>query len=46
VKDLKGDVLQEVVSPIDGIVHVLKPARMVHKGETLYSYQTLKKAWD
>ena len=46
VKDLKGDVLQEVVSPIDGVVHVLKPARMIHKGETLYSYQTLKKAWD
>ncbi len=46
VKDLKGDVLQEVISPVDGIVHVLKPARVVHKGETLYSYQTLKPAWD
>jgi uncharacterized protein len=45
VKDLKGDILQEVVSPVDGIVHVLKPYRVVRPGETLYSYQTLKEAW-
>jgi predicted deacylase len=45
VKDLKGDIIEEVISPVDGICHVLHPARVVFRGEAVYSYRTIKEAW-
>jgi predicted deacylase len=45
VKDLKGDIIEEVVSPIDGICHVLLPARVVFRGDAVYSFRTIEEAW-
>jgi predicted deacylase len=45
IKDLKGDVLEEVLAPVDGIVHSLLPARVVFRGDHVYSWRTIKEAW-
>jgi predicted deacylase len=45
VKDLKGDILEEVISPIDGICHVLHPVRVLNKGDVVYSWRTIEEAW-
>lgn len=45
IKNLKGEILQEFVNPDDGVLHIIKPARVVHIGETVYAFQTLKEAW-
>jgi predicted deacylase len=45
IKDLKGDVLEEVLAPVDGIVHALYPSRVVFRGELVYTWRTIEEAW-
>lgn len=41
ITDLKGDVLAEIRSPINGIIHEMMPNRVVYKGDMVYSITTL-----
>jgi len=37
ITDLTGSVIEEIKSPIDGIVHTMYPARLVFPGDRLYT---------
>ncbi len=41
ITDLKGDVLAEIKSPMNGIIHEMMPNRVVYKGDMVYSIVTL-----
>ena len=41
IRDLKGDMLAEIRSPTDGIIHEMLPNRLVHKGDMVFSIVTL-----
>jgi len=41
ITDLKGDVLAEIKSPIDGIIHEMLPNRLVYQGDTVFSITTI-----
>jgi predicted deacylase len=41
ITDLKGDVLAEIKSPINGIIHEMMPNRVVYIGDMVYSIVTL-----
>ncbi|MFC2164190.1 succinylglutamate desuccinylase/aspartoacylase family protein [Acidobacteriota bacterium] len=41
ITDLKGDILAEIKSPINGIIHEMMPNRVVYKGDMVYSIATI-----
>ncbi len=43
ITDLKGDVLAEIRTPIEGIIHEMLPNRVVCRGDTVYSITTIGK---
>jgi predicted deacylase len=42
ITDLDGSSIAEIVSPIDGIVHTMYPARLVFQGDRLYTLLRIK----
>lgn len=37
ITDIDGSLISEVISPIDGVVHTMSPARLVFQGDNLYT---------
>ena len=44
ISDLDGSVLEEVKSPVDGVVHTMYPRRVVYPGDTLFTILKIDKA--
>jgi predicted deacylase len=42
IKGLDGSVFSEVISPVDGVVHTMYPARLVFPGERLFTLLKIK----
>ncbi len=40
IKNLKGEVIESVFSPKDGIIHIIFPKHVVNRGEYLFTYVT------
>ena len=43
ITDLKGDVLAEIKSPIDGIIHEMLTNRLVYQGDKVFCITTIGK---
>jgi predicted deacylase len=43
IRNLKGETIQELIAPIDGIVHMIFPKHIKHPGETILGMRTLSK---
>jgi predicted deacylase len=43
IKDLDGSVLEEIKSPVDGIVHTMYPRRVVYPGDGLFTILKIDK---
>jgi predicted deacylase len=42
ITDLDGSVMADIMSPIDGVVHTMYPARLVFQGDRLYTLLRIK----
>jgi predicted deacylase len=44
IKDLDGSILEEIKSPVDGVVHTMYPRRVVYPGDGLFTILGIDKA--
>jgi predicted deacylase len=44
IKDLDGSLLEEIKSPVDGVVHTMYPRRVVYPGDGLFTVLKIDKA--
>ena len=43
IKDLDGSVIEEIKSPVDGVMHTMYPRRLVYPGDTLFTILKIDK---